>query len=82
MVNPLASFVVALGTDGRILSQGSLSDALEKDFHLIEVDAEKSTQSETETPDEDTPKTENKKGGNLIVEEEVAIGRVGWSACE
>ena len=37
MVSPVADFVVDMGSDGRILSQGSLSSALSKDAKLLDV---------------------------------------------
>ena len=90
LASPIAGFVVALGADGRILSQGSLSEALAKDTTLaeevihekaaIELDARGDT-AEPEAPS-DTVATSNAKSGALIVAEELPVGRVGWPACE
>ncbi|THH30400.1 hypothetical protein EUX98_g3808 [Antrodiella citrinella] len=81
---PVADFVVALGPDGRILSQGSLSSALAKDKKL-ESDVTKERQAielEEKNLDETSvgqaPATKPK--GQLIVEEEIALGHLGWSA--
>jgi ABC-type methionine transport system ATPase subunit len=88
LASPIASFVVSLGTDGRILSQGSLSEALAKDETLaaeivhettaIELNAnEEAAADETEGDAVAKPQE-----GKLIVAEEIAVGRVGWPACE
>lgn len=82
MVNPIAGYVVALGTDGRILSQGSLSDALDKDSHLVEDDPEEGVTDDSDALEPERATVSAKEGGKLIVEEEVAVGRVGWSACK
>ncbi|PIL29209.1 ATP-binding cassette transporter [Ganoderma sinense ZZ0214-1] len=82
LVQPIADFVVALGNDGRIVSQGSLERALKEDSELLE---------ELKT-DEDTTKHVNydvdtvqvgrqpKKDGKLVVAEEIGEGNVGWNA--
>lgn len=84
---PLADFVVSLSTDGRVLSQGDLFSALEKDKKLqaaanVERQVlEKDDQVAALEGDEDKPdKLAKKLAGKLIVEEEVAIGHIGWSA--
>ena len=82
MANPIAGFVVALGSDGRILSQGTLSDALAKDDKLIDdMDNKLKDEVDTATSDSDAPSVDD-KNGKLIVQEEVAVGRVGWKACK
>ncbi|KAF5345715.1 hypothetical protein D9758_013070 [Tetrapyrgos nigripes] len=82
LTQPIASFVVSV-KDGRIASQGSVSDALAENRALI-AEAEKE-QKELETADEvvdavpltaDAPKSD----GKLIVAEEMEIGHLGWSA--
>lgn len=75
MANPIADFVVALGNDGRVLSQGSLLDASKKDLDIFEREPEQ----EILFPNSESAKI---KAGKLIVEEETAIGHVGWPACE
>jgi len=82
MASPVASFVVALGSDGRILSQGTLSDALAKDGKLIDDFKNKATdEMDSAAPDDSAPAAKD-KSGKLVVEEEVAVGRVGWKACK
>ncbi|KAK7681762.1 hypothetical protein QCA50_015109 [Cerrena zonata] len=84
---PVAEFVVSIGPDGKIASQGSLSNALAKDKKLsAEVDKENQALEkaehdplETETaPDTDTKAAV--QSGKLIVEEEVEIGHLSWGA--
>ena len=89
MVNPIASFVVAVGLDGRIASQGTLEQALASDSKLREeVAVEKKAIAEGEEV-VDVPIHEPKKegkpkpaAGKLTVAEEVALGRVSWPACK
>ncbi|KAJ7187879.1 hypothetical protein C8R46DRAFT_1157119 [Mycena filopes] len=83
MASKIASFVVSLGLDGRVRSQGSIADALAKDEVLakeVSKDQEILDAAEKEVdspPAADEPK---KKDGKLIVAEEIALGRVSWTA--
>ncbi|TFK46964.1 multidrug resistance-associated ABC transporter [Heliocybe sulcata] len=88
LASPVANFVVSVGTDGRILSQGSVSDALAKDHQLSkevaqEEKAMEKAEDEIDGQEEagDKPAEEAKKdAGKLIVAEEIAEGHVSWSA--
>ncbi len=73
-----------MAPDGRILSQGSLAKVLEQDSHLVkevteehkEIDkAEKS--ANVEKPEDAVAK---QSAGKLIVDEEMEVGHVGWTA--
>ena len=56
MVSPVADFVVDMGSDGRILSQGSLTNALAHDAKLLkELQQE---QEETTLPEARSRRTE------------------------
>ncbi|CDO76129.1 hypothetical protein BN946_scf184876.g22 [Trametes cinnabarina] len=84
MVSPVASFVVDLGPDGRILSQGSLENALARDsdlLHEIEEEQEALERSkfelDAEKPDDAVIK---QSAGKLVVDEEREEGHVGWAA--
>ena len=88
LASPVADFVVSLGSDGRILSQGTLSKALAKNKKLAnemkeETDELKKAEGEIDF-EEPTTDTETdvkpKSDGKLIVAEEVAEGHVGWPA--
>ena len=78
----MADFVVSLGHDGRILSQGTLSEALKSNEALLnETNTEKEGFAESsETADDVLPETIEGKGGKLIATEEVAEGHVGSRA--
>lgn len=75
MVSPIADFVIALGVDGRVLSQGSVSDALAKDRTLVLEEKEDREALEKADTDID-PKIEVKKNGKLIIDEDIAEGRL------
>ncbi|KAF8710653.1 P-loop containing nucleoside triphosphate hydrolase protein, partial [Rhizoctonia solani] len=87
MVSEVAHFVVSLGPDGRVVSQGSIDEALRLNPKL-KVEAEKDEELERkgeEVVDEsnavDKSEANAKKGdGKLMVAEEVAEGHVGWPA--
>ena len=77
----MAGFVISLGQDGRILCQGTLSEALKfnKAF-LKEVEAgEAEVAMADETIDDILPEIPEGKGGKLIIKEEIAEGHVSWS---
>ncbi|KAL4243414.1 ATP-binding cassette transporter C [Abortiporus biennis] len=85
LASPIADFVVALGTDGHILSQGSLSVALAKDSKLstdVEEEIIAIEEAEKFNDESKAESSENtkKSSGKLIIAEEVPVGRVGWSA--
>ncbi|KAI0076666.1 multidrug resistance-associated ABC transporter [Panus rudis PR-1116 ss-1] len=84
MTSPLAEFVVSMGPDGRILSQGTLSNALAKDKTLsaeLAQDKKAIEKDEERSKDADPAQNKPKDGkGKLIVEEEVEVGHVGWHA--
>src|ERR1700761_1814000 len=86
MVSEVADFVVSLGTDGRIASQGSVADALRSNPKL-RIEAEKDEELEKkgeqvvdDTNPADDKETKPKKDGKLMVAEEVAEGHVDWPA--
>lgn len=95
MVVPIADFVVSLGSDGQILSQGTMSDALANNSKLRQEIAkekafeEKAEQEEafeafeTPAPGQVVPaQKEEKKDGKLIMEEEMAEGHISWNSGE
>ncbi|KAJ3557433.1 hypothetical protein NM688_g1472 [Phlebia brevispora] len=82
LASPIAEFVVAL-KDGRIISQGSLSSALEKDKKLSAVVAKETEQiekAEEEFTEAKPDGEEAQKGGKLVVAEEISEGHIGWPA--
>ncbi|KAG9126894.1 hypothetical protein FRC07_001505 [Ceratobasidium sp. 392] len=84
MVGEVASLVVSLGPNGRVVSRGSVQDALRLDPKLRqEAEAEKEIEEKAEEifNEEDGSSEDTKKpDGRLVVEEEVAQGHVGWAA--
>lgn len=83
MAGPLADFVVSLNTDGHIVSQGSVKEALAKDVTLAEEVKHEEEAIELEEAEEDkADEPTNTKKGRLIVAEEIAIGRISWPACK
>ena len=82
LAGPVADFVVSLGQDGRILCQGTLSEALKSNKALLkEVKAEEGEVAKAdETMDDVIPEIPEGKGGKLILKEEIAEGHVSWSA--
>ena len=80
MAGPLADFVVSLGTDGCILSQGTVSDAIAKDDSLAKEMKHEQEAIELDEDEGDEIAAEDKKG-KLVVSEEIEIGHVSWPAC-
>ncbi|KAF8477848.1 hypothetical protein JB92DRAFT_2801159 [Gautieria morchelliformis] len=83
MVASITDFVVSLGLDGRIATQGTASEALMKDDKLLgEVtDTSEITEKVEEAMDPVGPEKKDNAGvAKLVVEEEVALGHVSWPA--
>ena len=90
MASPLAEFVISL-SDGHIVSQGSVSDALKKDSKLAEeykhdeeaMELDEAEDDTADSPDPADPAKPAKSGkdGKLVVAEEIAVGHVSWQAC-
>jgi hypothetical protein len=79
MTSSIAHFVVALGIDGRVLSQGSVSDPLMQDTNLVQEVDDK--QAMDEAADEiDAINSKTAKDGKLTVAEEIQEGHVSWRA--
>ncbi|KAI0741256.1 P-loop containing nucleoside triphosphate hydrolase protein [Daedaleopsis nitida] len=84
MVGPIADFVVDIGSDGRIVSQGSLSTALAKDSKLLKEVQEEQKELEKVEQEIDSvdsaDEVDKKSMGKLVVDEEIDTGHVGWTA--
>ncbi len=86
MVSPIADFVVDIGSDGRIVSQGTLQNALAHDSQLLK-DVEHEVEGLQKADQEiDGEKAEDvnapSSAGKLIVAEEMELGHIGWRASE
>ena len=86
MVSPIADFVVDVGSDGRILSQGSLENALAHDSKLLKEVEQETEELQKAEQEIDGEKAEDanasSSAGKLVVAEEVAVGHVGWRTSE
>ncbi|EMD39575.1 hypothetical protein CERSUDRAFT_111891 [Gelatoporia subvermispora B] len=84
LAGKIADFVVAMSSDGRIAKQGSLVEVLESDPGLSQQMNEESKEVDQVEQAVDTVDlgalAKESTGGKLIVEEEIAVGHVGWSA--
>ncbi|KAL7284501.1 hypothetical protein ACG7TL_001792 [Trametes sanguinea] len=84
IVSPIADSVVDIGLDGRILSQGSLENALARDtklLHEVEEEREELEKAELDRGIEKLDDSAAKQAaGKLVVAEEREEGHVGWSA--
>ncbi|KAH7929355.1 P-loop containing nucleoside triphosphate hydrolase protein [Leucogyrophana mollusca] len=91
MTSVIAHFVVSLGSNGRIVSQGSISDAIAKDGKLaaemakeqeaIEEAIEETIDQEPDTIDaEQEVEAETAVDGKLVVAEEILEGHISWPA--
>lgn len=84
----MADFVISVGGDGRILSQGTISDALKSSKTLLEEfrqDQDKVKKSDAEIDAEPMGAKSSANvvaDGKLIVAEEVEEGHVGWGTCK
>jgi ABC-type methionine transport system ATPase subunit len=83
----VADYIVVLGLDGTIKNQGPIEEVLKRDRTLQvelakeEEEIDQGEKKEDQKDDEETTKAKT-AAGKLVVEEEVAIGRVAWSTCK
>jgi hypothetical protein len=85
LATPIAHFVVSLTADGRIATQGSISEALHRDRRLaskLDEGKEAIENAEEEEPTAEPITDKKKSDGKLIVAEDVAVGRVSCAASE
>jgi hypothetical protein len=81
LVAPLATFVVSMGTDGRVLAVGTPAETVFQDQVLAEQVAHEQATLELEDELQETPADDAKastQGAKLVVAEEVQRGSVGW----
>ena len=85
MVAPIADFVVSIGSNGQILSQGTIADALALNRELkqeVAKEGEMEAKAEGEIDATTAVDTRKEADGKLIVEEEVADGHISFSSGE
>ncbi|KAJ7141437.1 hypothetical protein C8R44DRAFT_763446 [Mycena epipterygia] len=80
MTSKIADFVVSMGLDGHVRSQGSISDALAKDEVLAKEVRQDEEILEVAEKEIDPEELKKEKDGKLIVAEEIELGHVSWSA--
>ncbi|KAG1749648.1 uncharacterized protein EDB91DRAFT_1334077 [Suillus paluster] len=84
MASSVAHFVVSLGSNGRIVSQGSISEAIAKDHKFAAEMAKEQEVLAKEAEVVDNPEEPNadakKSDGKLVMSEEIAEGHVSWPA--
>ncbi len=82
----MADYIVVLGLNGRVKHRGPTEEVLQVDSSLQAEIAKKEKELEGADKKEEDESEEATKAkaaaGKLIVAEEVALGRVGWPACE
>ncbi|KZT60642.1 hypothetical protein CALCODRAFT_553559 [Calocera cornea HHB12733] len=83
LIAPIASNVISLGMQGRLISQGPLSNTLLSDPSLRE-ELEENNQilefGETASGIGPSPTQDKSADGKLVMEEEMAEGRVKWAS--
>ncbi|KAJ7657330.1 hypothetical protein DFH06DRAFT_1297973 [Mycena polygramma] len=80
LARPIADFVVTFGSDGRIRSQGTISELTKRGPLAAQIRREQQALDETrEEIDAEDPSTKP-ADGKLIVAEEIQLGHVGASA--
>jgi hypothetical protein len=82
MIRSLADFVVSIGTNGRVVAQGTIQEVVGVDKSiskkLQQAEAEiKIAEEEIDKPDETT---QPKSSGKLIMAEEIEMGHVSWDS--
>ncbi|EMD36164.1 hypothetical protein CERSUDRAFT_84254 [Gelatoporia subvermispora B] len=85
VAGPIADFVVSLSSNGRIASRGALDLALAQNLKLqSELKKEKEelakAEHEVDPVEPDAPAPSSAKSGKLVVQEEIAVGHVEWTA--
>ncbi|KAJ7119016.1 P-loop containing nucleoside triphosphate hydrolase protein [Mycena epipterygia] len=75
LAQAIAGFVVSVGSDGRILSQGTVSDALAKNRDLV-MEVVQLQQEVVVDESVDNPQV----SGKLVIAEEIDVGHVSWEA--
>ncbi|KIJ68833.1 hypothetical protein HYDPIDRAFT_173463 [Hydnomerulius pinastri MD-312] len=84
MASTVAQYVVSLNSNGRIVSQGSISDVIAKDDKLAaEIAKEQEIlEKEEQAVDsvEPTAEVKDKSDGKLVMAEEILEGHVSWPA--
>ena len=85
LAGPHADFVVSLGSDGRVLAQGSFSEVLSHNDKLrraVSDNLKQVKKADQEVDGNDPDEVKGVSDGKLVVEEESGIGHLSWASCE
>lgn len=82
MASPLADYIVSLGTDGQIDSQGSAPDVLAKHSELVEEVKHEEEAIELDEDEEATTSASDDATGKLVLAEEIEEGHVSNASCK
>lgn len=84
MTMPIAQYVVSLGIDGRVVSQGTVTETLAKDDEMrkeaMESELAEKKADEVEATEGKEEKKPNDGAGKLVMAEEVAEGHVSFKS--
>jgi ABC-type nitrate/sulfonate/bicarbonate transport system ATPase subunit len=79
LAGPLANFVVSIGSDGKIVSQGSVGEALSRNL-VTENENEMRNSVDGATDNVEALIGNGKASGKLMTDEEVALGHISPAA--
>ncbi|KIJ48473.1 hypothetical protein M422DRAFT_247818 [Sphaerobolus stellatus SS14] len=83
LAGPHADFVVSLGSDGRVLAQGSFSEVLSHNDKLrraVSENLKEVEKADQEVDSNDPDEVKTTSDGKLVVEEESGIGHISWAS--
>lgn len=81
MASSIAQYVVSLASNGRVASQGSISEIFaEGDKLATEIVQDQEALQRGEDLASSAQVTEKRGDGKLVMEEEILVGRVSWAA--
>ncbi|KAJ7891356.1 P-loop containing nucleoside triphosphate hydrolase protein [Mycena olivaceomarginata] len=82
LTQPIAGFIVSMGSDGCIQSQGTVSEVLAKSHDLaLELIGDKyNLDKRREVVDDPPSNSKPPASGKLVIAEEIEIGHVSWAA--
>ncbi|KAF7364891.1 Multidrug resistance-associated ABC transporter protein [Mycena venus] len=80
LARPIADFVVTFGSDGRIQSQGTMSEMAKRGLLAAKIQKDQQILDKTEQEIDAEDPVEKPADGKLIVAEEVQLGHVSASA--
>lgn len=79
LAEQVSDFVVVLGLDGKIVSQGSMSEAL-KNSSRLRSEVRKQTKDDSSDDKDASEEKGDEIKGKLILKEELEAGHLSWKA--